>query len=788
MTAIPMAGLNMAVSLRQLLLRRYKDADRRRKFHPTDELSEDFCGPARESVISQFEAVGVLEVPAAGARCQKVNVIWLILTQINTGRRTFVMVFALTAPCGSSMSEVPLVHELPAETNMLVRHKFTMLVALVGITAMGTLALVLQGNIDGLGERLESLHADALVPMHEAQKMENALNRMNRITLETLVGIKKEAAASEGLKSRTAFQAGLNKFENEFSLASQPAMQGLLAKYGALQSQLAQESAAVAEIRRDFPLALAGADEITDLARSGKLDEANSRYGGLGVVFDRLSSATDVLFLLQVEQGSFASRENGAALRATTTRLWTTVAILLVVGIPIVYFAATVLLRPFRLLEAGSEQIAKGNYSHTVQIRSADEFGRLASAINVMSREIEEAHGKQVSYGIQLEATVAARTRELERMKVGLEHAVAERTEQLNSTNARLTEQSAELSRHNKEIILFDRSNELLQACQSEAEACSIISRMADELFQGDSGALYLTNASRNILEASVTWGEAPPSNSTFLPGECWALRRGQSHVVRCNEVRCKHVVETGCASMCVPLIAQGETLGVLHILVDPSVKELAEHQLIEKARLAKSLAEHVGLAIANLKLREAMRNMSVRDSLTGLYNRRYMDETLIHELHRAKRNGEQVAVLMLDIDHFKRFNDSFGHEAGDAVLQELGRYLRSSTRGGDIACRYGGEEFALILPSSTQQEGARRAEEIRQGVKLLTLVDKKRSLGEINVSLGVAVFPDHGTEPAALLKAADSALYQAKRGGRDRVVLFGREPVEVALVETEAA
>ena len=179
---------------------------------------------------------------------------------------------------------------------------------------------------------------------------------------------------------------------------------------------------------------------------------------------------------------------------------------------------------------------------------------------------------------------------------------------------------------------------------------------------------------------------------------------------------------------------------------------------------------------------------MSVRDSLTGLYNRRYMDETLIHELHRAKRNGEQVAVLMLDIDHFKRFNDSFGHEAGDAVLQELGRYLRSSTRGGDIACRYGGEEFALILPSSTQQEGARRAEEIRQGVKLLTLVDKKRSLGEINVSLGVAVFPDHGTEPAALLKAADSALYQAKRSGRDRVVLFGREPVEVALVETEAA
>jgi len=98
MTAIPMAGLNMAVSLRQLLLRRYKDADRRRKFHPKDELSADFCGPAREFVISQFEAVGVLEVPAAGARCQKVNVIWLILTQINTGRRTFVMVFALRLP------------------------------------------------------------------------------------------------------------------------------------------------------------------------------------------------------------------------------------------------------------------------------------------------------------------------------------------------------------------------------------------------------------------------------------------------------------------------------------------------------------------------------------------------------------------------------------------------------------------------------------------------------------------------------------------------------------------
>jgi diguanylate cyclase (GGDEF)-like protein len=671
---------------------------------------------------------------------------------------------------------------------MLVREKFTLLVTLVGLTAMATLAAIFHHNVDELGRRLESLYADALLPLHEAQKMESALNHVHYRVLEGLVGIKKEDAAVRLMQRRVTFQTGFNKFEKEFSVANQPEMQRLLARHGALQSQLTQEAAAVTEIRRDYPLAQAGLDEILDLAKSGKIDEALSRYGAASVLFDRLANATNVLIQLQVEQGLFASQENLAALSTAKKQLWIAVALLLVLGVSALYLVTTLLLRPFRLLEAGAEQVGKGNYSHSVQIKSADEFGRLATAFNGMSRELEESHRKQISYRAELEATVATRTAELERVKTGLEDAVAERTEQLNLTNAQLREQATELSRHNKEIALFDRSNELLQACASEAEACSIVSRMASELFQRDSGALYLTSASRNILEASATWGEAPPTNATFSPGDCWALRRGQSHIARSNEVRCAHVTETDCVSMCIPLIAQGETLGVLHILVDPAVKELAEHHLNEKSRLAKSLAEHVGLAIANLKLREAMRNMSVRDSLTGLYNRRYMDEALIQELHRARRSGEQVAVLMLDIDRFKTFNDSFGHKAGDAVLQELGRFLRSSTRAGDIACRYGGEEFAIILPSSTLEGGARRAEEIRQGVKLLTLVDDKRSLGEINVSLGVAIFPDHGTEPEKLLQAADSALYQAKRSGRDRVVLFGRGAAEASSTVTAAA
>lgn len=232
---------------------------------------------------------------------------------------------------------------------------------------------------------------------------------------------------------------------------------------------------------------------------------------------------------------------------------------------------------------------------------------------------------------------------------------------------------------------------------------------------------------------------------------------------------------------LCLPLLAQGETLGVLHITDGPISDDKADQaRMAEKGRVAKSLADNIGLGIANLQLRESMRNLSIRDSLTGLFNRRYMEEALAQEQHRARRNGAQLAVIMIDIDHFKKFNDDFGHDGGDAVLRVLGEFLKKHVRGSDIACRYGGEEFLLILSPSTADGAQQRAEKIREDARLLSVSHANKDLPAITLSLGVAIFPDHGSEAAAIVKAADLALYQAKRGGRNRVVIFEKKADEV--------
>jgi diguanylate cyclase (GGDEF)-like protein len=211
-------------------------------------------------------------------------------------------------------------------------------------------------------------------------------------------------------------------------------------------------------------------------------------------------------------------------------------------------------------------------------------------------------------------------------------------------------------------------------------------------------------------------------------------------------------------------MMAHGEALGVLHVMVG----QHEAGQLSAKQQLALSVGEHLALALATLKLQETLRHMSFRDALTDLYNRRYMQENLEREMRRAERQGSSIGVILIDIDHFKRFNDVFGHDAGDAVLQELGRFMRKHVRGSDIACRYGGEEFVLILPGISQETAQGRAEQLRAGVKRLQLHHGAQSLDRITLSLGVALYPEHGASADEVLRAADKALYQAKQGGRD--------------------
>jgi diguanylate cyclase (GGDEF)-like protein len=407
-------------------------------------------------------------------------------------------------------------------------------------------------------------------------------------------------------------------------------------------------------------------------------------------------------------------------------------------------------------------------------MKPRDEIGSLAAAFGSMAADLKDTQDKLLSYARRLESVISERSNALAHDEANLAISVAERTAQLNAANDELRKQAAELSKRNQEITLFSKMNDFLQTSATEAEAYSIISETVTQLFPEDSGAVLVLSASRNMLEAAAVWGPSPPGNLIFPPNECWAHRRGQVHLGIGHERWCPHVPDDGHMYICLPLLAQGEMLGILH-LTDGRIKDSKadEAGMAEKSKLAKILADNIGLGIANLKLRESMRNLSIRDPLTGLFNRRYMEEALAQEQHRARRDETQLAVIMVDIDHFKQFNDNFGHDAGDAVLRSLGSFFKTHVRGSDIACRYGGEEFLLILSPSTTEGARQRAEKIREAALLLSVSHANQDLGPITLSLGVAIWPDHGVDPIAIVKAADVALYQAKASGRNQTVMF---------------
>ena len=257
-----------------------------------------------------------------------------------------------------------------------------------------------------------------------------------------------------------------------------------------------------------------------------------------------------------------------------------------------------------------------------------------------------------------------------------------------------------------------------------------------------------------------------------FAPDECWSVRRGQLHQVENpqEDLHCRHVAEAVPGGyLCVPLIAQGETLGVFHLRPGPPAEAQTPALAAVKDQLALTVAEDMALALANLRLRETLRSQAIRDPLTGLFNRRYLEETMERELNRVKRQGTSLGVIMMDLDHFKQYNDTFGHSAGDELLSALGILLKSQIRGEDIACRYGGEEFLLILPGASMEIALERAESLRQAVK--EMHQHHQGLKPTTLSLGVAVYPDHGDTGLQLIRSADAALYRAKKAGRDRVM-----------------
>jgi len=350
---------------------------------------------------------------------------------------------------------------------------------------------------------------------------------------------------------------------------------------------------------------------------------------------------------------------------------------------------------------------------------------------------------------------------------------------ELQQANKKLSIAVSAMERRASESTHLSEMGGLLQSCQNPAEAYKVVAWAAEQLFPSVSGALCVTSPSRNMVEAVVAWGAFTPMESVFVPEDCWALRRGRPHYTEnaASSLRCRHLGDAPSqASICIPMLAQGEALGILHLrggAAKPDEPLPGREQFSgDEQRLAEAVAEHVALALANLSLRERLRSQSIRDPLTGLFNRRYLEESLDRELCGAARKQRPLAVIMLDLDHFKRFNDTFGHEAGDVVLREVGKLLQRNLRGEDIACRYGGEEFVLILVEAPIEAARQRAEQIRADVKQLIVEHAGQTFGAVTLSLGIAAFPEDGQTSNGLVNAADQALYRAKAAGRDRVVV----------------
>ncbi len=343
--------------------------------------------------------------------------------------------------------------------------------------------------------------------------------------------------------------------------------------------------------------------------------------------------------------------------------------------------------------------------------------------------------------------------------------------EALQEANEQLIGWVSEMEQYNREITLLNGMNDSLQLCQTVEDAYRTFEKSALQLFANQSGVLYIFHDDGVTLEPVVSWGDRPVVEH-MEPDLYQAIQQKGVSKAADKETASTWTIldaESTIPYLCIPLASQGEVLGVLCLVGLPmQSQEIYEHWF----GLALMLVDHFAVQLANLRLREQLREQSIRDPLTGLFNRRYLNETLRREIERARRYAYVVGIIMLDIDHFKRYNDTYGHEGGDVVLQHMGQFLQNSIRGEDIACRYGGEEFTLILPGASLEDTHRRAVTLCTEVRAIEIIYQERSLGHITVSLGVASFPLHGHSPEEVLEAADLALYQAKREGRNQVIV----------------
>jgi len=304
-----------------------------------------------------------------------------------------------------------------------------------------------------------------------------------------------------------------------------------------------------------------------------------------------------------------------------------------------------------------------------------------------------------------------------------------------------------------------------LQSADSNTDAAQVLRATSRKLLPGCGVALYVFNNSRDRLDLIDTWDmpESYRPTDNLIPANCWALKRGKDHLNDPQEgsLCCSHYIGDA-ATIEVPMMARGQVFGLL-ILGDRGGKR----DNVDRARrLARALADSTSLALSNISLREQLRTQSLRDPMTGLYNRRYMEDTLDRFISLAQRQNQSTSVLMIDLDNFKSLNDEFGHAKGDAVLKDVAAQVVGALRPSDVVCRYGGEELLVILPESAADDAMMRAEQVRARIEMLS----EQHGCNVAASIGVATLPDSAKSASDLLSASDAALYEAKAAGKNQV------------------
>ena len=312
--------------------------------------------------------------------------------------------------------------------------------------------------------------------------------------------------------------------------------------------------------------------------------------------------------------------------------------------------------------------------------------------------------------------------------------------------------------------------DEWLQSCKSLSELFMIVQTFMARMLSGSRGELYTFSTSRDVLDGVCHWN-SPGLHRHILADTCWSLRRGRAYEYDPGGLcfPCDHSRAAEDDYICVPILAHGDTVGMMHVVFAGAGD--APATMARDGQFARRCAEHISMVIANVKLRDELRDQSIRDPLTGLYNRRYFMDALTREIGLSDRKGTGFGLVSFDVDTFKQFNDAHGHEAGDEVLRHIADRLRAVLTEDEVPCRVGGEEFAVLVPEAEIDATEALADRLRNEVEATEVGFLGSRLPRVTISCGVGTYPATAKTPEQLLRATDAALYEAKESGRNRVV-----------------